>query len=158
MSTNPSLQLNLHRLQIIGSAVLGFAFLGGLAATLGMNGSLHYPQALIALIALLFFVAAGQAQREPVPQPPVGAGAPTDAAGGGVALACMIVLCVIYILSWSVIGYFPSTFVFALAQLWVMRQRRWPVLLGVPLAVTLVVYVVFYRLLQLPFPAGRLFG
>lgn len=161
MSTNPNSGLDLRRFRIIGSAVLGFASLAGFATTLGMDGSLHYPlaysQTLIVLIGLLFFAASVLAQREPSVRH-LAVGAPPDAAGGRGALACMIALCLIYVLSWDVVGYFLSTFVFAALQLWVMRQRRWQILLGVPAAVTLVVYIVFYRLLQLPFPTGSMFG
>lgn len=148
-----------RRLQAIGSAALGLVFLAGFAATLGMDGSLHYPlsysQVLIVGTGVLFFAAAILAPRDRSAAAPAGS---VTVAGGPVALAVTIVLCLIYVIGWNVIGYFPATFLFVGCQLWLLRQRRLPVLIGVPIGVTLIVYVVFARLLQLPFPRGILLG
>ncbi|MBV9785874.1 MAG: tripartite tricarboxylate transporter TctB family protein [Acidisphaera sp.] len=143
-----------RRLRALGSAALGLLFLAGFAATLGMDGSLQYPigysQVLIVATGLLLFAAAALALRE---------GSPTASAivaGGPMALAATILLCLIYVLAWNVVGYFPATLLFVACQLWLLHQRRAVVLIGVPIGVTLIVYVVFARLLQLPFPTGML--
>ena len=69
-------------------------------------------------------------------------------------LCATIALCLAYAASWPLIGFFPATFLYVAAQLWLLRQRHWGFLLGVPAAVTLLVYVVFAVLLTLPFPRG----
>jgi len=138
-------------------AVFAAAFLG----TLGMDGSLHYPlaypQVLIAAIALLFLTSAARDWRAA----PAGDDSPvvvSDTAGGPVILWITIALCIAYIASWPLIGFFPATFLYVAAQLWLLRQRYWGILFGVPAVVTLLVYVVFARLLTLPFPEGVWFG
>jgi hypothetical protein len=150
--------LDLRRFRLFGSMLLGLAFLAAFAATLGMDGSLQYPlgysQVLILLTGLLFFSAMALAwQERAVPKMAIEA-ARQGTAGGATVLGGIIVLCIAYVLSWDIIGYFPATFLFVATQLWLLQQRSWPILLGVPSAATLLVYVVFYRVLQLPFPMG----
>ncbi len=151
-------------LRTAGGLVMGVVFAAGFVATLGMDGSLHYPlaypQVLIAVIALPFLVSAAQDWRgahagiDLGNSPAVASNTP----GGPVILATTIVLCIGYVASWTVIGFFPATFIYVAAQLWLLRQRYWGVLFGVPVAVTLLVYVVFVRLLTLPFPDAAWFG
>ena len=148
-------------LRAAGGLVMGVVFAAGFLATLGMDGSLHYPlaysQVLIAAIALLFLVSAAndwRAGEGPGDGPVV---AP-DTAGGPVVLWITIALCIAYVASWTLIGFFPATFLYVAAQLWLLRQRYWAILLGIPATVTLLVYVVFARLLTLPFPGGIWFG
>jgi hypothetical protein len=151
-------------LRATGGLIAGVVFAAGFLATLGMDGSLHYPlaypQVLIAAIALLFLASAARDWRAADVAGDAGgtrAVAP-DTAGGPVVLAITIALCIAYAASWTLIGFFPATFLYVLAQLWLLRQRYWGFLFGVPAVVTLVVYVVFYRLLALPFPPGLWFG
>ncbi len=150
--------LDLRRFRVFGSGLLGLVFLAAFAATLGMDGSLHYPlgysQVLILLAGLLFFVAMALSWQERAIPHVVAATTTQGTAGGAMVLSLIVVLCIVYVLSWDVVGYFPATFVFVAIQLWLLQQRRFPILAGVPLAATLLVYVVFYRLLQLPFPMG----
>lgn len=51
-----------------------------------------------------------------------------------------------------------ATILYVGVQLWVLRRRRWSNLLGVPVGITLLVWVVFDKLLLLPLPHGTLFG
>jgi hypothetical protein len=131
------------------AAAFGAAFL----ATLGMDGSLHYPlaypQVLLAAIALLFIASAIRDRSEP----PTSSSAP-DAAGGPLVVWLTMALCAAYAASWTVIGFFPATFIYVAAQLWLLRQRHWAFLLGVPACVILIMYVVFDKLLAMPFPSA----
>ncbi|HEY1411684.1 MAG TPA: tripartite tricarboxylate transporter TctB family protein, partial [Rhodopila sp.] len=116
-----------------------------------------YPQVLIAAIALLLMISAANdwlAGRAPDD----GSAVVSDAAGGPVILWITIALCIAYVASWTLIGFFAATFVYVAVQLWLLRQRSWGILFGVPTVVTLLVYVVFARLLTLPFPGGDWFG
>jgi hypothetical protein len=143
---------------------MGVVFAAAFLATLGMDGSLHYPlaysQVLIAAIALLSLTSAANDWRaaragEDAGDMPVVA---PDTAGGPVILWVTIALCIGYAASWPLVGFFPATFLYVAVQLWLLRQRYWGILFGVPAAVTLLVYVVFARLLTLPFPDGVWFG
>ena len=157
------------RLAPIGEP-LGAALCGGVMAalalfTLSLPGSLVYPlayaQVLIALIAVLFFASAAVSWREasaaaalgPVQAP--GGHAPSG--GGGLVMVATILLCVLYAASWTVIGYFPATFFYVALQLKLLGERRWWLILALSCGAVLLVYVVFHRLLQLPFPGGMLF-
>jgi hypothetical protein len=141
----------------VGGLIMGMVFAAGFLATLDMDGSLHYPlgypQVLIAAIALLFLVSAANDWRAGR-APDDGSTVVSDAAGGPVILWITIALCIAYVASWTLIGFFAATFVYVAVQLWLLRQRSWGILLGVPTVVTLLVYVVFARLLTLPFPGG----
>jgi hypothetical protein len=144
-----------------GALIAGVVFAAGFVATLSDDGSLRYPmsysQTLIAAIAVLFLASAAmdwreaRAARGPVVARSV---AGRDMPGGPVILWATIALCLAYAASWTLVGFFPATFVYVAAQLWLLRQRHWMFLLGVPAAVTVLVYVVFAVLLTLPFPGG----
>jgi hypothetical protein len=151
------------RLAPIGAPLGAMLCGGGMAAlalfTLSLPGSLTYPlayaQVLIALIAVLFFASAAVSWREAravaVDAVPVASG------GGGLVMLGTILLCVLYAASWTVIGYFPATFCYVVLQLKLLGERRWWLVLALACGAVLLVYVVFYRLLQLPFPGGMLF-
>jgi hypothetical protein len=143
---------------------MGLLFAAGFVATLGMDGSLHYPlgysQGLIAAIALLFLASAARDWREvgaaaASPGLATGGEAPVghDAPGGLGPLVATIALSIAYVAACPVIGYYAATFLYVAGQLWLLRQRHWAWLLGVPAATTLLVYVVFAWMLSLPFPA-----
>jgi hypothetical protein len=145
---------------VIGSP-LGATLCGGgmtslALVTLTLPGSLSYPlayaQVLIALIALLFYGAAVLSWREArvelaTESEPVASG------GGGLVMTATIVLCVAYAASWTVIGYFPATFVYVVLQLRLLGERRWWLILALAGGAALLIYVVFDRLLLLPFPS-----
>jgi hypothetical protein len=144
----------------VGGLILGAVFAASVVATLGMDGSGHYPlsypQVLLAAIALLFLASAAIDRREARARGSADANqvVVSDTPGGPVILCATIALCLAYAASWPLIGFFPATFLYVAAQLWLLRQRHWGFLLGVPAAVTLLVYVVFAVLLTLPFPRG----
>jgi hypothetical protein len=146
-----------------GGLIAGVVFAAAFLATLDMDGSLHYPlaypQILIAAIGLLFLISAARDWRA-VQVGDVGPALAVepDTAGGPVILWMTIALCIAYAATWTLIGFFAATFLYVLTQLWLLRQRYWGFLFGVPTVVTLVVYVVFSRLLALPFPGGLWFG
>ncbi len=157
------------RLAPIGEP-LGAVLCGGVTAalalfTLHLPGSLAYPlayaQVLIASIAALFFASAAISWREarlaaalrPVQAPD--AQAPTG--GGGLVMVGTVLLCVLYAASWTLIGYFLATFLYVVLQLRLLGERRWWLILALASGTVLLVYLVFHRLLQLPFPGGLLF-
>lgn len=150
-------------LRASGGLACGAVFAVLLLVTLGMDGSLHYPlaysQVLIAGIAVLFGLSALRDRHEAVAR---GAAHPeavvVDAPGGVAATLASAALCVAYALAWPWLGFFIATFLYVAAQLWLLRERSLLFLVGVPACVTLLVYVVFARLLALPFPAGAWFG
>lgn len=150
-------------LRAAGGLVCGVAFAGLLLATLGMDGSLHYPlaysQVLIAATAVLFVLSAVRDWRDTLA---FGAAHPdavaSDAPGGVAATLASAALCIAYAVAWPVLGFFPATLLYVAAQLWLLRERGALLLFGVPACVTLLVYVVFARLLALPFPGGMWFG
>ncbi len=145
----------------LGAALCGGAMTSLALFTLSLPGSLAYPlayaQVLIALIAVLFFASAAISWREASAS---GMAEPGQAAtgGGGLVMACTILLCMLYAASWTVIGYFPATFCYIALQLALLGERRWWLILALASGAMLLVYVVFHHLLQLPFPNGMLFG
>ncbi len=146
-----------------GGLACGVVFGALLLVTLGMDGSLHYPlaysQVLIAGIAVLFGFSAVRDWRDAlalgVAHPDAVAG---DGPGGVAATLASAVLCIAYALAWPLLGFFLATFLYVATQLWLLRERSALFLFGVPACVTLLVYVVFARLLDLPFPGGVWFG
>ena len=142
-------------LRAAGGLACGVVFGVLFVATLGMDGSLHYPlawsQVLIAGIAVLFMCSAARDRREALALEVAHPDAVVSDAPGGVASAA---LCIAYALAWPWLGFFIATFLYVAAQLWLLRERTMLFLLGVPAGVTLLVYVVFARLLALPFPSG----
>ena len=68
-----------------------------------------------------------------------------------------VLLCVLYAASWTLIGYFLATFLYVVLQLRLLGERRWWLILALASGTVLLVYLVFHRLLQLPFPGGLLF-
>jgi putative tricarboxylic transport membrane protein len=150
-------------LRASGSLACGVVFGALLLATFGMDGSLHYPlgysQVLIAAIALLFVASALRDRRDARVLQEAHPDAVTgDAPGGVAATLASAALCVAYACAWPWLGFFVATFLYVAAQLWLLRERTLPFLIGIPACVTLLVYVVFARLLALPFPAGAWFG
>jgi hypothetical protein len=113
-----------------GGLILGVVFAASVLATLGMDGSLHYPlaysQALITAIALLFLASAAMDWREARARGPAGDNRVVvpDTPGGPVILWATIALCLAYAASWTLIGFFPATFLYVAAQLWLLRQRH----------------------------------
>jgi hypothetical protein len=143
------------------ACALGFAAF--LLGTLSMEGSGRYPmiysQVLIAGIAVLFLASAARDWREA--RVAVAAhpdAVPNEAAGGTGPMLVTVVLCVLYAAAWPLLGFALATILYVVAQLWLLRRRQWSNLLGVPVAITLVVWLVFDKLLLLPLPQGLLFG
>jgi len=146
-----------------GGVACGLGFAVFLLATLSMDGSGHYPlaysQLLIAAIAVLF-VASGlrdwrQARIATAAHPDA---VPADAPGGTAPMLVTIALCVAYAAAWGLLGFALATLAYVAAQLWVLQRRHWTDLLAVPAGITLLVWLVFDKLLLLPLPQGMLFG
>ena len=150
-------------LRAAGNLCCAAGFGALLLLTLAMEGSGRYPlsysQVLIAGIAVLFVVSAVRDRREArVTEAAHPDAVVSDAPGGVKAMLATILLCVLYAAAWPVLGFLLATFVYVAAQIWLLRQRGWLYLLGVPVTVTLLVWLVFSKLLLLPFPQGVLLG
>lgn len=52
------------------------------------------------------------------------------------------------------LGFFLTTFLYLLAAMYLLKERRVAVLAGVPLGICLLVLLVFVRLFYVPLPAG----
>jgi hypothetical protein len=149
----------------------GTVFVVLFALTLSYPNSLHYPllypQVLISAIAALFFLLA---VRE------AGALGRHTAQGGGDATAAgstppasarplgllrflaTAALAVLYVATWEWAGYFLDTFLFTAILLIVLGERRLVFVIGLPALLTVMVYIVFFRLLYLPLPLGPFEG
>lgn len=55
------------------------------------------------------------------------------------------------------IGYYLSSVLFLLLMMWLLRERRLPVLIGLPVGWCVFVYFVFDKLLYMGLPVGTLF-
>lgn len=163
-------------------AGMGTLFLVLFALTLRDPSSLRYPliypQGLLVGVAALFYLLAlrkGRTRGGPAADAhaadPHGsreaggaaeAGEPTAAAGSPrqalLRFLATAVLAVVYVASWETAGYFLDTFLFTLILLIVLGERKLVFVAGLPALLTVVVYVVFFRLLYLPLPLGPFEG
>jgi len=147
----------------INLTLLILASFGMLAWSLTRPGSLHYPlaypQTLLLLIGGLFATLLVQDLRAAPQRQALRTGLPAENNGSPVALArffATVALTLVYVLVWDSLGYFPSTLLFILALLLILGERRWPVVVGIPVVLTVLIYLVFYRFLLLPLPMGPL--
>lgn len=139
------------------------AVFGMLGWSLTEEGSLAYPlaypQALLLIIGGLFLNMLVADLRAQPAKAADEAGGPVQGDGGPVALArffSTVALAVAYVSVWELLGYFPSTLLFIMALLLVLGERRWATVLGIPVALTVLIYLVFFKLLLLPLPMGPL--
>lgn len=74
----------------------------------------------------------------------------------------MILICgaamVAYVFSISLLGYLLSTFLFMLALMLYLKERKWVTLLLVPAGTAGFLYTLFYTILKVTLPIGSLFG
>src|SRR5487761_2262559 len=146
-----------------GAVICGLGFAAFLLATFSMDGSGRYPmgysQVLIGGIAALFLASAARDWHEArvsVAAHPDSVA--SDSPGGLGPMLATVALCILYAASWPLLGFVLATLLYVGAQLWLLRRRQWSNLLGVPVAITLVVWLVFDKLLLLLLPQGTLFG
>jgi putative tricarboxylic transport membrane protein len=155
---------------------MGTLFVVLFALTLSYPSSLHYPllypQLLMGAIAVLFYLLAvregrargGHAAANAAVQ---GSGHAAGAATGSrppastyplglLRFLATAALAVLYVATWEWAGYFLDTFLFTAILLIVLGERKLIFIIGLPALLTVVVYVVFFRLLYLPLPLGPL--
>ena len=53
-----------------------------------------------------------------------------------------------------IVGFLPSTFLVQVAVLWILSPKKGRSLLGVPITVTVIIYVLFLRVLGMTLPRG----
>jgi hypothetical protein len=68
-----------------------------------------------------------------------------------------ILLTIAYVSICNWVGYWVPTVIFLFVSALVLGERNWLVLSVLPVVTTVVIYVVFYRFLHIPLPAGPLF-
>ena len=71
-------------------------------------------------------------------------------------VAAAIVMLFAYLWLWSPLGFLASTFCFVLGMQLLLGERRPLVAIALPAAVTVVLYVIFFRVVLVPFPEGPL--
>ena len=68
------------------------------------------------------------------------------------------IICIFYIILFLFVGFVISTFLFFLAMfLLLSKSRRYPLFFAVAIGLTLLIYLVFNVLLNVPVPSGLLF-
>jgi tripartite-type tricarboxylate transporter receptor subunit TctC len=70
-------------------------------------------------------------------------------------VARLAVLMALYVVLTVFLGYYVSSAVFLAGSMWLLGERRWPMLVGVTLLWLAFAYVMFWRLLFVPLPLGR---
>jgi len=130
---------------MLGACVLFFGITLTFPAR-GEVGPAAVPHLWIGLLAPLaiYLVYAATRHREPA----VRRGPGTDRV---LAMLAWMAICVA---GTSYVGYYLCTSVLLIATMFLLGVRRIPVLIGVPVAWTLVAYWTFARLLHVPLPAG----
>lgn len=71
-------------------------------------------------------------------------------------IVAAIAAMVIYVAMLDILGFVISTLLFVAAILFVMGERRWFLLVGVPTVLDIILYVVFRIALSIPLPTGFL--
>lgn len=69
-----------------------------------------------------------------------------------------LLLVVVYVFALTRFGFLASTPVFLAALQFLLSERRWTMLVGVPVTITVLVHVMFVELLQVRLPRGVLEG
>lgn len=76
--------------------------------------------------------------------------------GKNLSMISIIAAMVVYVAVLNTVGFLISTFLFAAAVLYFMGERAWYKLVGIPLILSVFLYVVFGILLSIPLPMGFL--
>ena len=168
----------MQRILLSGMGTLSIALF---ALTLRYPDSLRYPllypQLLLVVIATLFYLLAlregGARESHPVANAAAQGAPDTPDAGtvvsgstppessfplGMLRFLATAALSVLYVATWEWAGYFLDTFLFTAILLIVLGERKLVFIVGLPALLTVVVYVVFFRLLYLPLPLGPFEG
>ena len=70
-------------------------------------------------------------------------------------LALAVAITVAYVAALHLLGFLPATYVFQAVLLAVIfRERRWHMILGIPLVLTSLFFVIFIALMGVPLPRG----
>lgn len=136
---------------VAGVAVAGFVgtfFFEPVPPGLPGLGAVEFPRLLCAIILGLAVLLALKA-----PAPPD----PDNVAPDRGALAIWA-CCLLFVPAMALAGMLGASAVFLVAAGRIWGERRWVPLVGVSLAVTLSLWLVFVKLFRLTLPAGLLFG
>jgi hypothetical protein len=117
-------------------------------------GAASWPRAILLLMAV-FAVAQFLLHRKPSSKEEGSMNRPaTTAAGNRIQLIATFVLPLIYLALLPKAGFYLSTPLFLLAFLWILGERRWPYLIGVPLLIYVLINLLFTRLFYVALPTG----
>jgi len=75
---------------------------------------------------------------------------------GKFRVIALTALCILYVYILSFLGYFISTSFFMISILWLFEVRKWRTVAMVAIVTPLVIYIIFGKIMMLPFPKGRL--
>lgn len=132
----------------IGFLVLAFfIFLKG-TFELKNWSSRYFPLIVLGLVLVLTIVMIVNAIRKPAPE--------YNFEGGKRALFIAASL-LVYILIIYVVGFYIASPIYMAVTMYLLGQRNKKVIVLVPLAVTLFIYVTFTIVMKIPVPAGLLF-
>ena len=135
------------RIGVVALCVLWAALFAIAQATIA-GVDRYYPMALCGtLFVLTVWLALGTFRTLSAENGP-----PDDLRRVGLSIALYLA----YILAWNVTGYLTATFVFLVLLLCLLGERKPLVVAGIPLATVAVLYIVFYRLVVVPFPQGAI--
>ena len=126
-----------------------FAISTGLASD--RLGPAFFPRVLavlLTLLALVLIVRAASDRSDPSPQSPVRTG----------RLVAVLALTVGWAILLPELGFLVVTPFLMAAVIWVLGLHRWRPIVGVALGATLVLYLVFVRILNVLLPMGLLGG
>lgn len=112
-------------------------------------GPAFFPRLLavvLGALALTLIVRAVSGRSDPSRPPAIRSG----------VLIGLIVLLVLYALALPSLGFILTTPLLVAGAIWLLGLRQWPRVAGTALSVTLVLYVVFVRMLHVLLPMGPL--
>lgn len=132
----------------IGFLILAFIiFLKG-TFELKNWSSRYFPLIVLGLVAILTIVMILNAIHKPVPE--------YNFEGGARALFIAASL-LVYILVICIVGFYIASPIYMAVTMYLLGQRNKKVIIFVPLAVTLFIYVTFTIVMKIPVPMGLLF-
>lgn len=138
------------------AAIFLWTVVGGFKGGVGryeLIGPAFFPKILLVAIVALTLVEIARVllARRRAGGPAAG----TDVRFHPLDLGLAVAITVGYVAALHALGFLPATFVFqALLLAVIFRERRWPALLGVPLALTSLFFVIFILLMGVPLPRG----
>lgn len=138
------------------AALFALAFLATLRLGRSLEPPFLYPQLLLALVALLFVALSALPRRALTTVVVAVGGGPGERRLALARVAGTIALTVAYVALWDVVGFFVATPLYGAAAVALLGERHWTVVAALPLALTALIWAVFFEGLGVPVPLGPL--